>query len=466
MQQLPEKFKENVRSMLTQEAELFFASLFNEPATTIRLNTLKPINTYNQCKVVDWCDTARYLTKRPSFIADPLFHAGAYYVQEASSMFIQHAFKYITQNNNTPLKVLDLCAAPGGKTTLLQSLLTDDDLLVANEIIKTRVPVLEENIVKWGRANMVITNNDSKDFKKLKHYFDVILVDAPCSGEGMFRKDKQAIEEWSEENVQLCTERQQRIIANIYDSLKPGGYLIYSTCTFNTNENEENVQWMMEQFGLQSVQIPNSNFKGVTSVSQFNNIPLNAYRFYPHHVNSEGFFMACLQKPKEQETSNQANFKTQQQAKLAPALIEAVNYWLTNPISFEITTKETFVFAYPKQLYTQMVYLKSFLNIKLAGLYLGEFIKNKIVPSHQLALSIHLNNSVPKLPTTLIDALKYLRKDTFATPNLVQDIYLITYNNLGIGWAKIMPNRMNNYLPTNWRILKDLNQLLNSNENS
>jgi NOL1/NOP2/fmu family ribosome biogenesis protein len=113
-----------------------------------------------------------------------------------------------------------------------------------------------------------------------------------------------------------------------------------------------------------------------------------------------------------------------------------------------------------------MVYLKSVLNVKLAGLYLGEFIKNKIVPSHQLALSIHLNNSVPKLPTTLIDALKYLRKDTFATPNLVQDIYLITYNKLGIGWAKIMPNRMNNYLPTNWRILKDLNQLINSNENS
>lgn len=465
MQQLPEKFKENVRSLLKQEAEHFFASLFNEPATTVRLNPLKLIDTFNQYKVVDWCNNARYLAKRPSFIADPLFHAGAYYVQEASSMFIQHAFKYITQNNNTPLKVLDLCAAPGGKTTLIQSLLSDDDLLVANEIIKTRVPVLEENLIKWGRANMVITNNDSKDFKKLKHYFDVILVDAPCSGEGMFRKDKQAIEEWSEDNVQLCTERQQRIIANISEALKPGGYLIYSTCTFNTKENEENVHWMMEQFGLQSVQIPDSNFEGVTSISQINNLPLYAYRFYPHQVNSEGFFMACLKKP-QHETSKQATLKNQQQAKLAPALVQSVNYWLHNSAAFEIILKEPFVLAYPKQLYAHMVYLKSVLNVKLAGLYLGEFIKNKIVPSHQLALSIHLNNSVPKLPTTLIDALKYLRKDTFATPNLVQDIYLITYNNLGIGWAKIMPNRMNNYLPTNWRILKDLNQLINSNENS
>jgi NOL1/NOP2/sun family putative RNA methylase len=465
VQQLPEKFKENVRSLLQQEAEHFFASLFNEPATTVRLNPLKPIETFNQYKVVDWCDTARYLPKRPSFVADPLFHAGSYYVQEASSMFIQQAFKYITQNNNTPLKVLDLCAAPGGKTTHIQSLLTDDDLLVANEIIKTRVPVLEENLIKWGRSNMVITNNDSKDFKKLKHYFDVILVDAPCSGEGMFRKDKQAIEEWSEENVQLCTERQQRIIANISEALKPGGYLIYSTCTFNTKENEENVSWMMQQFGLQSIQIPNSNFEGVTSVSQFNNLPLYAYRFYPHKVNSEGFFMACLKKPQD-EISIQAIVKIQQQPKLTPALIDAVNYWLNNPASFEITLKETFVLVFPKQLYAQMVYLKSVLNVKLAGLYIGEFIKNKIIPSHQLALSIHLNNSIPKLPTTFIDALKYLRKDTFATPNLVQDIYLITYNNLGIGWAKIMPNRMNNYLPTNWRILKDLNQLINSNENS
>lgn len=255
MQQLPEKFVEKVRSLIPQEAELFFDAIANEPATTIRLNPLKKTEAFTYAESVPWISHARYLDKRPSFVADPLFHAGAYYVQEASSMFITKIIEHITSKNSSKCYVLDLCAAPGGKSTLLLDHLDDSCLLVANEIIKSRVNILEENCIKWGRSNLMVTNNDPKDFTSLTNFFDIIVVDAPCSGEGMFRKDKNAISEWSEENVQLCSHRQQRILADVLPALKPGGFLIYSTCTFNTSENEDNVLWMEKEFGLKSVEI-------------------------------------------------------------------------------------------------------------------------------------------------------------------------------------------------------------------
>ena len=181
--------------------------------------------------------------QRPSFTFDPLFHAGTYYVQEASSMFLEQALKQ-SVDLSQPLRVLDLCAAPGGKSTLLQSLLNKESLLVSNDVIKSRAAILEENIVKWGAANVVVTNNDPAHFARLENYFDAIVIDAPCSGSGLFRRDPEAINEWSENNVQLCSQRQQRIVADVWPALKQNGILIYSTCSYSAEEDEAILDWM------------------------------------------------------------------------------------------------------------------------------------------------------------------------------------------------------------------------------
>lgn len=459
MQQLPEKFKNKVRSLLNNEAELFFDAIYNEPVTSIRVNPYKNTEIFTEEVSVPWYQQAKFLTKRPSFIADPLFHAGAYYVQEASSMFVAHIIKQVLGQQTSGLRILDLCAAPGGKSTLILDQINDSSLLVSNEIIKTRVNILEENIIKWGRSNAVVTNNDPKDFTSLTNYFDLIVVDAPCSGEGMFRKDKNAITEWSEDNVQLCAHRQQRILADVLPALKPGGFIIYSTCTFNTSENEENVWWMEQEFGLKSIQIKVDDNWQIANASSISNNQIHAYRFYPHKVQSEGFFVACLQKPSDND-SNSIKIKEHKLEKIKPQELAYLSNWVDDVEQFQIINASNHLFAFPKLVANEMMFLRGKLNVRLSGLKLGELMKGKLVPDHQLALSVHINKNTPAIEVNKTDALKFLRKDTFEVPNVPQNIYAVNYNQVPLGWIKIMPNRMNNYLPVNWRILKDLKELL------
>lgn len=459
MLKLPNKFIENVRSLLPNEAELFFEAISSNPATTIRLNPSKKTAAFQSDIDVPWISNAKYLNKRPSFVADPLFHAGAYYVQEASSMFLSHVIKQITSTLNTNFKVLDLCAAPGGKTTLLLDQLDDNCLLVANEIIKSRVNVLEENCIKWGRSNMMVTNNDPKDFSSLTNFFDIIVVDAPCSGEGMFRKDKNAINEWSEENVQLCSNRQQRILTDVLPALKPGGFIIYSTCTFNTGENEENVIWMEKEFGLKSIEIPFNKSWGIETASQSEGENIYAYRFYPHKVKGEGFFISCLQKTKE-ETFNSLKIRETKFEKVNVKELDILRDWLKDIDFFQIINASNTMYALPQTLSNDIMFLRSKLNVRLSGLKLGQLMNNKLIPDHQLALSTHINDNIPSLQVEKTNALKFLRKDTFDVPSVPQNTYLVKYQNIALGWVKVMPNRMNNYLPINWRILKDLRDLL------
>ncbi len=232
---LPASFIDYTRALLgNEEYEKLAAALQQEPPVSIRINKLRMKEeglssltdssarfSFNK---VPWASDGYYLDERLTFTFDPLFHAGCYYVQEASSMFVEQVLRQYVES---PVVMLDLCAAPGGKSTHARSVLPEGSLLVANEVIRNRSQVLAENLTKWGHPDVVVTNNDPADFSALPSFFDVILTDVPCSGEGMFRKDPVAVEEWSPENVEICWQRQRRIIADIWPCLKPGGILIY-----------------------------------------------------------------------------------------------------------------------------------------------------------------------------------------------------------------------------------------------
>ncbi|MBQ8737280.1 MAG: RsmB/NOP family class I SAM-dependent RNA methyltransferase, partial [Bacteroidaceae bacterium] len=245
---LPDIFINRMRLLLGDKTYSEFEQSFSEiPPVSIRYNPNKWQKEKNGVKV-PWCESGYYLPSRPTFTFDPSFHAGTYYVQEASSMFLE---QFLNTYIKHPVVALDLCAAPGGKSTLTISKLPAGSVLVANEIIKLRSQKLAENIIKWGNPNVIVTNNQASDFSYLNEFFDLIICDVPCSGEGMFRKDAQAIEEWSSNNVDICQNRQREIINDIWRSLKPGGLLVYSTCTYNTLENEENIEWIVKTFGAE-----------------------------------------------------------------------------------------------------------------------------------------------------------------------------------------------------------------------
>ena len=258
-----------------------YLEAFNEEApTSIRLNTKKVSQ-----------------EGRPPFTFDPLFHAGCYYVQEAASMFVSHVLRAVlpSTGSGTAIKALDMCAAPGGKSTALLNVLSDDSLLVSNEPIPTRALILLENITKWGASNCIVTNNYPRDFRKAKAQFDVILCDVPCSGEGMFRKDPATIGEWSLQNVEKCWRLQREIVADAWESLNPGGILIYSTCTFNTKENEENVRWIIDTYDAEILEIP-TKLEWHIMGSLLEGFDAPVYRFIPGITQSEGLFMAVFRK--------------------------------------------------------------------------------------------------------------------------------------------------------------------------
>ena len=251
-----ETFRRYLEEAIGSKNALVAFSAFQQPASvSVRLNPFK--NAVGmEGRPVAWNRYGVILEQRPQFTLDPLFHGGTYYVQDSSSMFVGHVFRQMLSTlqkpKSRPLRVLDLCAAPGGKTTDLLSSLReacgDSFLLVANEVMKARVGILADNVALWGDPNVVVTSEDPKAFAKLSGYFDIILADVPCSGEGMFRKDEEAQRQWSEDNVSLCASRQKRIVADVWPALAENGVFIYSTCTFNRYENDDNVEWIAESW--------------------------------------------------------------------------------------------------------------------------------------------------------------------------------------------------------------------------
>lgn len=301
MVQLPADFVAETRRIMGDERFNRYLGAFDEDApVSIRVNTKRYINcqlSIANCQLnkVPWCSEGYYLNNRPQFTFDPLLHAGCYYVQEASSMFVTHILRNVQWSMVNVQCALDLCAAPGGKSTALRSVLPDDCVLISNEPMGNRAQILLENVTKWGGPNHIVTNNYPRDFRKAKLKFDLILCDVPCSGEGMFRKDPNAISEWSAQNVEKCWQLQREIVADAWECLNPGGLLIYSTCTYNTKENEENIRWILDTYDAQVLDIPVDPSWNITgSLLQGFNEPV--YRFIPGITRGEGLFVCALRK--------------------------------------------------------------------------------------------------------------------------------------------------------------------------
>jgi NOL1/NOP2/sun family putative RNA methylase len=457
---LPKDFITHIEHLLgDHESRKLFQALEDEPVTSVRLNKSKysgPLEILANASSVPWCENGYYLNKRPSFTFDPAFHAGAYYVQEASSMFLEQ----IIRNQNfggEELLVLDLCAAPGGKSTHLASLIPHNSILISNEVISSRVNVLAENLQRWGKSNVIVTNNDPEDFHQLENCFDIILVDAPCSGEGMFRKDPGAINEWSQANVDLCSARQKRILEHAVSLVKPGGILIYSTCTFSVSENEEVVKMICDQFDFSSKKINTDPSWGITeTITSSVNGDVYGYRFYPHKVKGEGLFISCLQKDNSEETTRLPRPKKNID-KLNSKSISLLDKWVKDIGSLDFILFRENILAVSKTASEKMFsILNSSLKVRSFGTEIGQLFKEDLAPAHQLAMSELIHEELPFTDLTYEEAIAYLQKKDIKINSSQKGWNLLRYNGLNLGWGKILPNRMNNYYPTEWRIRKEL----------
>ena len=425
----------------------FTHALEEKAPVSIRLNRAK-VESENNLPVVPWCSSGRYLNERPVFTLDPTFHGGAYYVQEASSMFLEQALKQSVDLNQS-LNVLDLCAAPGGKSTHLLSLINSTSLLVSNEVIRSRASILSENIQKWGYANTIVTNNDPDHFQSLKGFFDVIVVDAPCSGEGLFRKEPEAIKEWSPENVDLCWKRQRRILNDIWPSLKTGGTLLYSTCTYNRFENEDNLLWIKNQWDARFIPLKISSDWGIEEVHEGD---ITGYHCYPHKVRGEGFFISVIQKIGEQD-SVKLKMKKKIFQKPSPKIIEQLHQRVTNPLDKQFLMWKDSVLMVPAQKSEAVDFITQHLHIVSTGTTIGELKHEKIIPDHAFALSIDANKHFfNQLALTKEQALQYLRKDVLHVETVKKGFAQVTYEGVSLGWANVLDNRINNMYPANWRI--------------
>lgn len=516
--ELPAPFTEYTRSLMGEEEYTRLAVALEEvQPVTIRLNEEKISPSsfsllYARYPQVPWCKKGIYLDCRLTFTFDPLFHAGCYYVQEASSMFVARALQQYfsseaviphsqsqelavktlaassasrqASSSDTPVVVLDLCAAPGGKSTLMRSVLPGRSLLVANEVMRNRCQVLAENLTKWGNAGVVVTNNDPSDFTSLTDCFDVILADVPCSGEGMFRKDPVAVAEWSPENVEICWQRQRRIITDIWPCLKPGGILLYSTCTFNTKEDEENVQWICSELGAEVLPIDIAEEWNITG-NLLDGTDFPVYRFLPHRTKGEGFFLAVLRKKGDLSTSSDDNYKplkssdaftasgpesfykkgkAKQKAaypkpKSATAAVtkeqlEVVRHWLQSSDAYDWTVAGASITAFPRVFSSLLSRLQQALRVVNAGILIAEVKGQNLIPAHPLAMSVDLRREAFNLmEVSYTEAIAYLRKEAISFPSDTPVGYLLlTYHDVPLGFAKNVGNRANNLYPQEWRI--------------
>ncbi len=455
MIELPQSFIQSVSCCKGFDEESFREAHQKPAPTSIRLNPFKPTElSFALNQPVPWSGNGFYLAERPNFTYDVLFQAGCYYVQEAGSMFIEQALKQCVDFNQ-PLVALDLCASPGGKSTLINSLLNAESVLVANEVVKQRAEVLCQNLSKWGTSNVIVTNNDPSSFSEMRNTFDVMLIDAPCSGSGLFRKQADAVDEWSLDNVNLCSARQKRILAEVIGSLKNQGILIYSTCSYSEQENEEIVDWLLTEFDLETIQLTIDNNWGIVETESKINKGFG-YRFYPNRTQSEGFFCSALKKKTSTgSATNIEHFRKQKHdafTEIKPAEKTVFNNWI-NTKSEQAVIKFKDDYLLTNALAIDFINKNKQLYLKKVGTNLGMVIKNDLLPHHDLAWSVAVLSTVQTINCSNEEALLYLKKELHHI-NGNKGWNLMCFENLGIGWIKHLGNRFNNYFPSEYRILR------------
>jgi 16S rRNA C967 or C1407 C5-methylase (RsmB/RsmF family)/NOL1/NOP2/fmu family ribosome biogenesis protein len=438
----PPAFEERMKRQLLGEFDNFKRVHEEEAPVSIRINPEK--NSLPASNNVPWTAFGQYIDKRPVFTLDPALHAGAYYVQEASSMSLEQVVKQ-SVDLAKPLRVLDLCAAPGGKSTHLLSLINRNSLLVSNEVIRSRATILSENLQKWGSPNVIVTNNDPRDFLRLKGYFDLILVDAPCSGEGLFRKDPGAKAEWSVENAAHCSQRQHRILQDIWPALRTDGVLIYCTCTYNPAENSAALG------SLNEVSEPVLLKFSYTGPSGTSGARHSEGQFYPHKIKGEGFFISAIRKVSEE---NPTRIKSKPLFNYVPKKItERLNEWVLNPSQFDFIIQDDLILMLPVNYGPDIEFMIKELKVITKGTAIASLKHDKLIPEHAFALSTELNkDNFMMVDVGLEQALNYLKKGNLVLDDHRRGFALIRYQGLPLGWVNLLGSRINNLYPSAWRI--------------
>ena len=456
---IKETFVKYMEEAIGHENALVAFSAFEEPASTsVRYNPFKACAKM-EGKPVQWSEHGLVLPQRPVFTLDPLFHAGAYYVQDSSSMFVGYAFRKMLEKvqkpAGRPLRILDLCAAPGGKTTDLaasaREAYGDGFLLVANEVMKARVGILADNVALWGDPNVVVTSDDPAAFGALPGFFDIIVTDVPCSGEGMFRKDEEAVQQWSEDNVSLCEARQRRILADVWPSLAEGGLLIYSTCTFNRRENDGNVEWVASELGAEMLTTDDvlGGMRGVLKTER-------GYSLVPGHVEGEGQYCATLRKTSHDTIADipARSKKACRQTKAAP-VPDGLQSLMSIPVAFR--TKGEMITAVPENIASDVARVEDALHVVAAGCAVGVVKGKDLVPDADLALSLMLaHDAYPTVELDRQEALAFLHRDAQVFPEAPRGYLLLKHEGLALGFVKNLGNRSNSLHPQSRRIRMDI----------
>ncbi|MBR5726540.1 MAG: rRNA cytosine-C5-methyltransferase [Muribaculaceae bacterium] len=440
---LPDEFIAQLRGLLPEEWEaLTEAITSSEPSVAVRVNEVRGVAVPDGARRVPWCEQGFYLEDRPVFTFDTDWHAGRYYVQDASSMFIAHVIRHFIHE---PVRYLDLCAAPGGKTTAAIQALPQRSLVVTNEIVPPRARVLADNVIRWGNPRCVVTSNAPAHLGKLTNFFDVIAADVPCSGEGMMRKDDEAIAQWSPALVEQCAQRQREILADAWHALRPGGLLIYSTCTYNRQENEEMAEFIVRELGATPLEVP---VEADWNIHPAINCECHCYRFMPHRVDGEGLYMAVFRKDGDMPRQD-IRIKEKTTKK-----VEGIDKnWLSSPNDFTIDQQGDLLIAVPQDISREVTALRASLNVLHAGVELATVMGRKTVPHPALAMSTaRAKDAFPVCEVDYPTALRYLRGESI-TVDGPRGYVLIAHQDAILGFANNLGNRANNLYPKSQRIL-------------
>ncbi len=442
--ELPGEFTARMKAQLGDSAQAFFDALETPSPVSIRLHHLKGRSPYPYTDPVLWCRQGYYLESRPAFHLDPHWHGGAYYVQEASSMIVDHVLGFIIQNKQPRIWV-DLCAAPGGKTGILASHMGPGDVLLANEVVGTRRAILRENLTKAGYLNTFIAGEPSSSFRE--PFADVMLIDAPCAGEGMMRKDAEAIRQWTPSLVQHCSILQRQLVSESVSALRPGGHLIYSTCSYSPDENLNNVQHFVSTYGLQPVPVQFPESWGIETLGQNG---IWGYQLFPHRVRGEGLFIALLQKEVSSDTYSPAIKKVMQAFEPLPAWLDEhipdIDQYRVRKNSISHQLIQTSAEVKANELLTL------FPKADLIG-EAGERKGKDYVPAHFMAMSEIAKQRFGTIPLDHSTALDFLQRATDSLPgDKTPGWYLVTFDETVLGWVKRIAQGWKNHYPMPWRL--------------